>query len=441
VRSYLHIYRLLYGAGLAALAPYYLWRFWKRGLQLGDLRQRFGYLPDSPRIGENGAPGAVWIHAVSVGEALALRRLVQRMRQRLSQPLVVTTTTATGQQVARQSLYLADAIYYFPFDLRGPVRRALDRIRPRLVLLTESELWPIFLDECRQRAIPVLLINGRMSQRTLRSYRRVRGAALDMLGALELMLIQESSCADALIELGVAPEKVRTVRSLKFDFEEDGAGDAACGTLVEALEADGRFTVVAGSTVAGEEIQLLKAFRELRAVQSDARLILAPRHPERFDSVAALLERSDFSWQRRSGGPLDPNLDVVLLDTLGELRAVYRAAAVAVIGGSFGARGGHNLLEPAASAKPVVFGPHMENFAEIAASFAGSGAGLQVSADAIGTALIRLARDPLLAKNMGASGRQLVEASRGSTEETLRAIDPWLAALARNSHEPSTAAT
>jgi len=432
LRPYTYLYRFLYGAGLLAVAPYYLWRFFHRGLELGDLRQRLGYVP--PPAGSSGklAQGGVWIHAVSVGETLALRQMVQRLRQRLTLPLVVTTTTATGQQVARQSLYLADAIYYFPFDLRGPVCRALDRIRPRLVLLTESELWPTFLDECRRRGIPVVLINGRMSRKTFRRYSLLRTVTLDLFGALELMLMQEPSFAANLLELGVAPERVQTVGNLKFDLEENGNSGESTNAFATALEEDGRFTVVAGSTVAGEEELLLEAFRALRTVQPDARLVLAPRHPERFAAVGTLLQRSDLSWQRRSDGHFDPNRDVVLLDSIGELRWVYRAAAIAVIGGSFCARGGHNLLEPAAWARPVVFGPHMENFAEIATTFVARGCGLQTDSDGLGDALIRLAKDPLLAKTMGQDARTVVEESRGATERTLQAIEPWLENLRRS---------
>jgi 3-deoxy-D-manno-octulosonic-acid transferase len=362
---------------------------------------------------------------------LALRPLVQRLRQRLAVPLVVTTTTATGQQVARQSLYLADGIYYFPFDLAGPVRRALDRVRPRLVLLTESELWPTFLSECRRRSIPVVLINGRMSRRTLRRYRLVRGAALEMIGALELMLMQQRSHADHLIELGAAAQRVRTTGNLKFDFIDDAVQGQSAQAFVTELEEQGRFNLVAGSTVAGEEELLLEAFRALRAAQPNARLVLAPRHPERFAGVAQLLQRSELAWQRRSTVPLDPASDVVLLDTLGELRSIYRAAAIAVIGGSFRAHGGHNLLEPAACARPIVWGPHMENFAEIADTFLSRGGGLQVVAAELGETLIQLARDPVLAKTMGNNARSVIEESRGATERTLSALEPWLANLGR----------
>lgn len=398
-----------------------------RGRYRQGLGERLGRIPaEAWGLGPGRRP--IWIHAVSVGEVLAATPLVRRLADSGRGPLLLSTVTETGNGVARDRLGAwAAGICFFPFDLPGPVGRALDAAAPRLVILTETEIWPNFLAACAARRIPVALVNGRISDRSFRRYRLVRRPLARALEAIGLFGMQTERDADRIRALGAPADRVRVLGNLKFDAGTGGAEapDGARLRRILGIE-DGRPVLVAGSTHRGEEAVILDAFRRLRAEVPDLFLVLGPRHPERATEVGVLLRECGLPWRRRSEEPRWP-VDLLLLDTMGELSSLYALATVAFVGGSLVAVGGHNILEPAAAGRPILFGPRMENFAEIAATFVAAGAAVQVgSAEEVAPALRDLLRRPERAEEMGVAAQALVARHRGATARTLAALEPYL---------------
>jgi 3-deoxy-D-manno-octulosonic-acid transferase len=307
------------------------------------------------------------------------------------------------------------------------VNRALDRIRPRAVLLTETELWPAFIRACTRRGIPVVAVNGRISPRSYPRYRRVRFWFGRVLREVRLFCMQSPEDAARIRDLGAPADRVHVVGNLKFDLagdEDPGEGARVRGMLGLAPD---RPVLVAGSTHKGEEPVVLEAFARARDAVPDLALVLAPRHPERLDEVAGLLREARLRWARRSQAPVPGETAAILVDTMGELARLYAAGTVVYIGGSLVPVGGHNVLEPAAHGRPVLFGPHMGNFAEMARLFLEQGAGLQVQ-DAAGLAAgaVRLLADPAEAARMGSAGRRIVATHRGAAQRTLALLEQVL---------------
>lgn len=425
------LYSIVLALGLAALSPWLLLRNGPDGRYTRFLGERFGGVRPVP------GPGApIWIHAVSVGEALAVERLIAQLRQRFPQrPVVLSVTTATGRAVAERRI-AADAIIYFPLDFRFAVRRALAAIRPHLVLIAETEIWPNFLREAAARSIPVVFINGRISGRSYARYRLARRLLRPTLARASVFLMQTRTDADRILDLGAAPERVQVAGNLKFDLIPPEQ-PAFLRTLRAALATSGiEQVLVAGSTMEGaadsEEVIVLAAYREVLArIAAPERvlLVLAPRHPQRFEQAAAALQASDLPWTRRSRLEVlpPPPGGVLLLDSLGELASVYQLAAAAFIGGSLVPHGGHNILEPAYWGTPVVFGPHMENFALIAEQFLAAGAAQRVASGLeLARVWQRLLEDPAERERIGSAGRRLLESQRGATSRALDVIQTVL---------------
>ncbi len=407
------------------------------------LLQRLGLIrPDLSRMGCGASP-LIWVHAVSVGEVLAVSRLVRTLETALPEcRVVVSTTTRTGQALARER-FGAERVFYCPLDLPWAVRAYLNALRPRLFVLAETEFWPNLLSGCFRRGIPVAVVNARVSDRSWPRYRRLRRLWRPFLSRLSRVLAQSETDADRLTAIGCRPERVSVAGNLKFDVR--AAQEAEATRLLRALAGSLRL-VVAGSTLEGEEAALLAAWPRLLASDAQLALVLAPRHPERFCAVAALLEKSQFSWTRRlhwrgddqnaepDGGnpPLSPGQlgpgQIVLLDTIGELASVYSLASVAFVGGSLIPAGGHNPLEPAQFGVPIVMGPHTANFRAITEDLLAHQALRIATSEELAAALIELLADPAEAQAMGERARQVFASQAGATGRCVDAIKELLAA-------------
>src|SRR5215213_10011815 len=362
------LYSILLGIGVIALLPRFLLDAARHGKYAAGLGERAGSLPPF----DAGGRPVVWLHCVSVGEAQAARPLARRLLGEYpGHALVVSTTTLTGQRVAREAFKgQAALVFYFPFDWAWSVRRALRAVNPSVVLLMETELWPRFFRECRRRGVSVALVNGRISEKSFGRYKLIRPFIRRVLSDLSLAAAQTSADAERLSALGLAPERTRVTGNVKFDIEETPALQ-----LTEELRRrfnvnEDRPLVVAASTHAPEERVVLEAFKLLDSEAKRPRLLVAPRHPERFGEVASLIEATGLSWARRTheARGSDGDCDVILLDSIGELRAVYTLAEVVFVGGSVAPVGGHNVLEPALDARAVVTGPNTFNFKSIVAA-------------------------------------------------------------------------
>jgi len=422
------IYSTLLALGAALSSPYWLIKGIQERKYLATFRQRLGLSLPGMRQG----PKPVWIHAVSVGEVLASKPLIKSLKsQHPSVPLAVSTVTVTGQHLARKEFGETARVFYFPFDWDFCVRRFLERIDPAAVLLLETELWPNFLKNCSQAGIPVFLFNGRISDKSIGRYRRIRWLTSRMIRALERIGAQTEQDRRRLIELGAPAAYVSVTGNLKYDLAAPpiDPGDELFQMIRAALGlTPSSPVIVVGSSMKGEETVFLDAFREIRRSVPDARLILAPRHPERFDEVAGLLESGGFAFCRRSqiGSAGQSGGDVLLLDTIGELRRVYSLATVAVIGGSFLPYGGHNPLEPASLGRAIIFGPDMRNFREMARLFVNEKAARQCPTEALAAVLIELLNDEQARSALGQSALAEFRKNQGATENTLRILQPYL---------------
>ncbi len=401
------VYTFLLYAGLLLTLPWYALKFRK---YFPTLKDRLGYL-QIPTLQRS-----VWIHAVSVGEVKSVRKLIEKLRSSHSdQPLVLSTITPAGQKLAQSTEGLADHIFYFPLDVPGAIRRTLDRVNPELVLIAETEIWPNFLRECRKRNVRVVMVNGRISDRSFPRYRVVRRWLKRVLDDFTLLGMQTETDRERIESIGADGRKVTVFGNLKYDALD--VGQVLATDLSNALALFPKLWIAA-STMRGEEEQILDAFASLHAKHPDLALLLAPRHPERFDEVEQIIRARGFRYARRSR--LARDADVLLLDSVGELASTFRYASVVFVGGSLVPRGGHNILEPAAFANPIVFGPHMENFREIRDIFLDARAALEVrDAAELAEALDHLLTDSQAASDLGAKARLLVEQNTGATERVL----------------------
>jgi 3-deoxy-D-manno-octulosonic-acid transferase len=438
------LYSLLTAAGMLLLSPYFLIRGLIDGKYLGHVRERLGWgLPPELRSARFEYPdeGPIWIHAVSVGEVLAAQPLALQLKHRYGRRrLIVSTTTATGQKLARERIHFADAIFYFPLDWKGPVRRALKAVRPAIVIVMETEIWPNFLRECRRSDVPVIFVNGRLSQRSFRGFQRaislscglLRGFLRRILSDATLFLMQGDQDASRLLKLGAESDRVLVTGNLKYDLSDPPESLLSTWIARELSESERHPVLIAGSVLADEEEQVLRAFAEVERQFPRAVLILAPRKPERFDAAARIVGAARRDLVRRSGITLNGARNsilaqpgsVFLLDSVGELAGIYRLADAVFVGGSLVPGGGHNILEPAAFSKVPVYGPSMDNFREMSAKFLGADAALQVnSAEGLGEAWIGLLKDGVRALRMGVAARSLVEQNRGATARALGRIE------------------
>jgi 3-deoxy-D-manno-octulosonic-acid transferase len=419
------LYSCVTSVVLVLVSPWLAWQAWRHGKYAHSFAERLGALPAGVNPDRR---ASLWIHAVSVGEVLAARALIPGLRARYPDlAVVVSTTTRTGREVATRHLEGIEGLFYFPLDFAFSVRRVLARLRPRLVVVVETEIWPRLLRECRVQQVPVVLINARVSDRSFPRYRLARTLVCPVLHDFSLLCAQSDRAADRLRAMGAPAHRLVVTGSLKFDALDWSLLDrGADHPVLHVLRgATSRPVLLAASTLRGEDALVLDAFMRLRTAQPDALLILVPRHPERFDEVTALARQRDVRVVRRSALVADAPLaaDVVVLDSMGELAAVCGLATVVFVGGSLVDAGGHNILEPALFARPIVVGPSMSNFAEIAAMFSDAGALVQVpDGDGLTTAVLDLFATPARRDALGARARALLEQHRGAGRRTLEAL-------------------
>ena len=418
---------------LAALlvSPFFLVQGLRKNKYVGSVRQRLGSLPPDFNAG---AQESIWLQAVSVGEVLAARPVISELKLRYpSLRIFLSTTTRTGQELANRMVTNVDGVFYFPFDWTFAVRRTVARVRPKLFVMVETEIWPNVLRECRRAGIRTIMINGRVSARSARRYRLVQPLFRRVLADIERFCVQGEDTQRRLVDLGADPARITMTGSLKFDALDPVStrGVARDPVLRHFRMTPSRQVFVAGSTTKGEEEAVLRAFARIREAQwgSHALLVLAPRHPDRVSEVETLCQDAGLSSMRRTELPIDdePDVDVVVLDTIGELASLYEIATVVFVGGSLVPVGGHNILEPALHGKPIVFGPFMHNFAEIADAFLSNTAAVQVrDARELEEVVVSLMQDPVRRARLGAAARALIDASRGAKEKTLAVINELL---------------
>ena len=417
------LYRLLQALGLPIVLIYFLWRGLCRRAYLGTLRQRGGFLPSSFR---QTVPGAIWLHAVSVGEVISSVELIRQLRERLPRsPVFVSVSTLAGYEAASQRLTGLGQVFYAPADYVFAVRRVLRTLRPALVIVMETEIWPNLFRESKRAGAGLLLINGRVSNRALGRYRSLRWFFSGVLAEMDLLLAQSEEMRQRWIEIGAVPERVLAAGNLKYDLQpKEAAPDSPARRFVERLRPQAVW--IAASTMPpavpgdpDEDAAVIAAFEQVSASQPSMLLLLAPRKPERFEAAAQALARAGIGFVRRSGLTGSEELPLpgaLLLDSIGELGSLFPLADVVFMGGTLASRGGHNILEPALAARPIIAGPHMENFAEIAADFRAAGALIEIhDAPSLAVAVARILGNPTLAADLGGKAATCARARQGAT--------------------------
>jgi 3-deoxy-D-manno-octulosonic-acid transferase len=420
----LFFYNLALLAGLILGSPWWLFRLATTQKYRQGFIDRLGRVPKLE--GQGGRP-LIWIHAVSVGEVLGVSRLVKDLDAALPEYFVaVSTTTRTGHALARER-FGANRVFYCPLDLPWAVRSYLNALQPRLLVLAETEFWPNLLAGCFRRRIPVAVVNARISDRSWPRYRRLRWLWKPFLSRLSRVLAQTPIDAERLKAIGCRPDRITVAGNLKFDVR--AAKEAEATQLLKSLAPNLKF-IVAGSTLEGEESALLDAWPRLRESDPQLVLVLAPRHPERFEAVAALLKSSGIQWVRRSNWREPPKStlkslspgEIVLLDTIGELASVYSIASVAFVGGSLIPAGGHNPLEPAQFGVPIIMGLYYANFRAITDDLIAHNAIRIAGKQDLAAALTELLIDRTAAEAMGKRARQVFEAQSGATSRCVTAL-------------------
>ena len=417
------VYSALLLAALVVGAPYWLLRMATSGKYRAGLAGRLGIIPDGLRKAVAGRQ-VIWIHAVSVGEVMAATQLIRELRVALPGWVVaVSTTTATGQRLAKERLP-ESPVFYLPLDFAVVIRRYLHVLHPNLLILMESELWPNLIQQCACSGVPVAVVNARISDRSLPRYLRLRRLWRPLLAQISLYLPQSEENAARLLRIGAPPDRVRVTGNLKYDVRATGVT-----ALMEEMRVqlpEGAPVVVCGSTLEGEETVLLEAWPAVIALEPRAVMVLAPRHPDRFAAVAALVNSSGFAMQRASGFrerpvAIEPG-SIFLLDTIGDLASVYALGAVAFVGGSLISAGGHNPLEPAQFGVPVMMGPSFENFREIVDAMVLHDSIRVVTPGGFSDALVAMLRSRNEALAMGERGRSFFEARAGATARTVQSV-------------------
>ena len=417
------LYNALLFSYFLAVFPALCYRRWKYGKPLVGVSQRLGRLP----VGVNPQRTAsIWIHAVSVGEAIASRPLIRALRTAYpAHRLLMSTTTTTGQDVAQQFGSDLDAVFYAPFDFTPVVTRALERIAPELLIVIDTEIWPNLFRACRKRGVRTMLVNGRLSDRSYGRYRLVRFFMRRVFEDVDRVCAQTATWAQRYVDIGADQSSVMVTGSVKFDALDPSMSSVVQPASDDVLScfrfAKRRPVFIAASTLRGEEELVLRVVGRILEIASDALIIIAPRHPERFDEVRAMAEVAGYRVQARSElRGQDSDIPIVLLDTIGELACLFQVASVVFVGGSLVPAGGHNLLEPAVFGKAIIVGPHMDNFAEITSHFVAQKAVVQVrDATEFEIESVDLVRDRGRRERLGNAARELVESCRGATKRTM----------------------
>ncbi|MBH3427653.1 lipid IV(A) 3-deoxy-D-manno-octulosonic acid transferase [Pseudomonas alkylphenolica] len=414
------LYTLLFHLGLPLVALRLFLRSRKAPAYAQRIGERFAMSLPAMR------KGGIWVHAVSVGESIAAAPMIRALLQAYPQlPITITCMTPTGSERVQAMFADEPRIQhcYLPYDLPWAAGRFLDHVQPKLAVIMETELWPNHIHQCAKRGIPVALANARLSERSARGYARFAGLTRPMLAEMSLIAVQTETEAERFRQLGARPECVQVTGSIKFDLRIDEQLLPRARALREQWQAGQRPVWIAASTHEGEDEVILAAHRQLLEHHADALLILVPRHPERFNSVFELCSAQFPTIRRSSAASVGPETAVLLGDTMGELLFLYALADIAFVGGSLVPNGGHNLLEPAALSLPVISGPHLFNFLEIAALLRDAGA-LQEVDDAQGLAaeIRRLIELPQDARRMGEAGRAVMKANQGALQRLLEGL-------------------
>ena len=419
------IYSALLAAAMLLTLPYWLLQRMRHGKYRAGLGERLGRIPR--RLVAQPARPTIWIHAVSVGEVLAISGLATELTKRFSQHrVVISTTTDTGQKLAR-TRFGEENVFYFPLDFAFAIRPYLRLLQPKLVVIAETEFWPNFLRLAHASGARIAVVNARISDRSWPGYRRFRRLLTGVLQHVDLFLTQTAEDARRLVEIGAPPELVLATGNLKFDVPAPAAPPIIASLRAAFQQAQTGPVIVCGSTVEGEEPLLLQAFINILASHPRAVMILAPRHPERFGEVAELLNQLGIRFWRRSLWGGDPILGgVLLIDTIGELAALYALADVAFVGGSLVPRGGHNIIEPALHGVPIVVGNHTENFRDIVSLFQSRDAVRVVGPAELPLVLMDLISNPAERAELGRRAAETIRAQMGATQRTMQALEKLL---------------
>jgi 3-deoxy-D-manno-octulosonic-acid transferase len=421
------LYSTLLSLFLLITLPYWLLQMMRHGKYRAGLRQRLGAVP--PHLAARNEKPTIWVHAVSVGEVVAASAVVEELRQKYpSRRIVVSTTTSTGQKLAARR-FGAENVFYFPLDFGFAIRPYLEALCPEVVVVAETEFWPNFLRLAKNNRARIAVVNCRISDRSLRGYKRLHFWLPKVLEQVDLFLAQTEEDRRRLVEIGAPASKVSIAGNLKFDVTPSKPPAIVASLRAHLSEAGLEPVLVCGSTLEEEEEgSLLSAFRNILATRPKAVMMLAPRHPERFPEVAALVEKLGFRLLRRSlwgGEPLAGA--VFLLDSIGELAALYSLATIAFVGGSLVPRGGHNILEPALYGVPIVTGNHYENFRDIVNFFLSRNAVRVVGLAELPLVFMELIDNRQERERLGRSARAALESQRGATEKTVAALSQLMA--------------
>ena len=427
------IYSFLYFIVLIFLLPFQ-YRKRPKDLRQRWLKEKFGFFNSHlgisksphPPFSKGGLGGIIWVHAVSVGEVIASLPLLQRLKDRYpSVSLVLSTITDTGQRVALGKVPDRTKVIYLPFDLSFILKRTLKNMQPNLFITIETELWPNLLMMLKKRKIPAVVMNGRISDDSFKGYKRIKFFMRSIIDCVDLFCMQDAVYAERIKELGAAEDKIRVLGSFKFDT-------APSLNIPEWTKLISHPVIIAGSTHRGEEDLIVSSYIELKKDFPDLTLIIAPRHPERFKEVEELVKKKGLEYIKRSEIEGRETRDkgqrkglIVILDAVGELASVYGVSDVAVIGGSFIGHGGQNLLEPAFWAKPIICGPHMENF-PFAKEFYERGAAIETDSSALCEKLKELLQSPEKMKSMGDKAKELYNEKAGAVERAMKEIERFL---------------
>jgi len=425
-----HIYSALLYVFSIFFFPYMAVKMAVMGKSRAGLRQRFG-LFDRGFFYARGEK-TVWVHAVSVGETLAAVPLVKALKDRRpGLQVYFSTVTETGNAVAKQNLGDAAKVFFFPFDFPFSVKRTVGLARPDVFIVVETEIWPNLIRTLASGGVPALMVNGRISPRSFKGYMRARFFMRRVLSLMAHLNMQTAADAERIKALGAPAERVSVVGNVKFDQACRPAGEAGRDIFTKAKLGipEGSVVMLAGSTHTGEEAEVLEAYRKLLESYSDAFLIIAPRHPERLDEVKSLVERSGYKYRLRSSlrGEKLAGPGIVILDTMGELAALYRVGDINFVGGSLVQVGGHNVLEPVAFGRPVFFGPHMHNFAEIAGILKDRGVGIEVrDGHELAREAVRLISEPERLESLGRAAKETLLKNRGALDRNIDLIERFL---------------
>ena len=425
------LYDILIHLSTAALLPYFFFKMLTTRKYREGIPERFGFIASGKngKLANSASARTLWVHAVSVGETRAVMPVVKLLKNRdPALRVVFSTVTRTGQETARKDgAGLIDGLIYFPLDLSWAAGNTVRAINPAVFVVVEKEVWPNCFRALARRGVPIIVVNGTISERSYRRFKKLGFFFRGVFGLVSSFCARTDGDRERAVGLGVAPERAVTTGNIKFDLTPPSTDARFPDGLKKALGIGGAgLVIVAGSTHAGEEEEVLAAFKELQRDFSDLKLVIAPRHPERFTEVASLIKKTGLSWTRRSDGGGKPG-SVVLLDTVGELMMVYSFATVAVVGGSIATGiGGHNLLEPAYYGKPVVYGENLSTYMEMAEMLEAAGGGVRVGKGELYGALFKLLGDKSLREEMGARARALVEANRGAAAKSVAIIEEHL---------------